>query len=127
MNWFQKIAQSLPPTYMGVGHNYRWNEDKDEYEELWKAKDSGNVIIWYYKDGNIIEQEGIGPHWVENADAKGRIETENNRGSVGFDNNDARVQRVVLEGLIQKYPGVRFVIYGVGGPFSLQQYWEMVS
>ena len=127
MNWLQKIAQSMAPTYVGVGHNYRWNEDTNKYEELWQAKDSGDVIVWYHKNGKITEQYGISPHWIENADAKGRIETGTNRGSIDFDNKDFRVQRKVLEDLIQKYPGIRFAIYEVGGPFSLQQYWERIS
>lgn len=127
MNWLQKIAQLLPPTYMGMGHNYRWNEDQEKYEELWAAKDSGDVIIWYYKDGQITEQDQYGPHWVDRADAKGRIETGKNRGSVTFDNKNIEVQQRVLEDLIQKYPGIRFGIYEQGGPFSLQQYWDMIS
>jgi len=125
MNWFQRIAQA--PTYIGVGHNYRWNENTNEYEELWQAKDSGDVIVWYHKDGKIVEQDGVSPHWVENADAKGRIESGTNRGSIAFDNEDTWVQRRVIENLVQKYPGVKFGVYVAGGPYSLQQYWDLIS
>lgn len=125
MNWFQKSCQSPPPSYLGVGHNYRWNEDADEYEEIWQSKGVKTTIIWYYKNGKIEEQqEEYDAHWIENEDARGRIEVDQNRGSVVFNNDNLRVQKSVLSDLVNHYPGVRFSIYGVpGSPISLQDYW----
>ncbi len=128
MNWLQKACQALPPTYLDVGHGYRWNEETNEREEIWRAKNAGDIILWYYKDGQLQEQEeGIGAHWVEHDDARGRIETNNNRGSIDLINKKPDVQRRVLSDLVDKYPEVKFVIYGSGGPFSLQEYWELIT
>ena len=129
MNWLQKISQGLAPTYLGVGHNYRWNEDERKYEELWQAKDKGDVIIWYYENGQIKEQEEYGPHWsVGEWSARGRIETGTGRGSIDFETSNEWEQRKVLNALIEKYPGISFGVYGIrGGPYTIQQYWEIIS
>ncbi|MHA2279005.1 MAG: hypothetical protein ACXAC2_24765, partial [Candidatus Kariarchaeaceae archaeon] len=111
-------------SYIGVGHNYRWNEDTNEYEELWQTKETQTTIIWYYKDGKIEEQEEYGVHWIEGEDAKGRIEVNNNRGSIQFNNDNPHIQKRILNDLVNNYPGIRFAIYGSGKPVSLQQYWE---
>ncbi len=67
MNWLQKIAQAIPPTYTGVGHGYRWNDQKDTYEELWQSLDRSDVILWYYENGQIREEKieyAHQPHWT---------------------------------------------------------------
>ena len=47
------VSQKLPPTYLGVGHNYRWNEETEKYEELFRSKHSDTVILWHYINGKI--------------------------------------------------------------------------
>ena len=90
MNWLQKIAQSIPPTYTGVGHGYRWNERENKYDELWRSRDSAPVILWYYESGQIVEeqqdyeQSDSPKHWSDTDDARGRIETGTGRGSIEF-------------------------------------------
>ncbi len=128
MNWLQKTCQSLPPTYLDVGHGFRWNEETNEREEIWRAKNAGDIILWYYKDGKMHEEEEFDSHWIEGDEARGRIETNNNRGSIDFANNRPYAHRKILSDLVDKYPGVKFAVYGTpGGPFSLQDYWESIS
>lgn len=127
MNWLQRLAQVMPPTYMGVGHGYRWNEDTEKYEELWQSKDNSPVILWYYRDGKLEEQTGYDAHWLEHEDAKGRIETGKKRGSITFRTDDLRLQKRILNALVDKYPGIRFGVYGIPRPMPLQDYWSSIG
>lgn len=133
MNWLQRLSQSFAPTYIGVGHNYRWNEETDEMEELWKAKDDEDVIIWYYQNGRLKEENYLRYHYDADMDfeAQGRIETGTGRGSAVFNHDNYSVNQRIVSSLINKYPGIRFSVYGnyngVKGPMSLQKYWEMIS
>lgn len=116
----------MPPTYTGVGHGYRLNEETGEMEELFRSRDDKQVVIWWYEGGQIVEQDEYGPHWGE-YEAKGRIETGAGRGSIDFETKDVRVQRRVLNLLVDKYPEIHFGVYVRGGPYSLQEYWEQIA
>lgn len=130
MNWLQKIShgESIPPTYLGVGHGYRWNEEENKMVETWQSGDTNPVILWSYEDGHIKEEyrtKSNRAHWSDHDLARGRIETGSQRGSIDFTTANSREQKRIIEELIDKYPGVKFSVYGVpGGPFSLQEYWE---
>lgn len=132
MNWMQRIAQQFPPSYTGVGHGYRWNEQEGKLEELWRTKNHQSVILWSYEGGQIIEsvQAGNDPHWSDTDDARGRIELESGLGSITFalgKEVNTRLQMRILDALTDKYPGVRFAVYARGGPYSLQEYWQMLE
>ncbi len=51
------------------------------------------------------------------------------RGSVTFNYRSPSIslQRQILNALVGKYPGVHFGIYERGGPYSMQQYWEILE
>ena len=131
MNWLQKIAQSLPPTYTGVGHGYRWDEENRKYVEHWQHADREPVILWWYEDGFISEEyrtKDNTAHWLaEDTPGLGRVETGTNRGSVAFNTDDPRLKKDILNALVDKYPGVKFGVYALGGPYTLQQYWQMIE
>lgn len=130
-NWLQKLSQSLPPSSMGVGHGYRWDDEKNEYQELWQSSDREPVLLWLYENEQITEEvrtQSNLAHWSDSDDARGRIETGTGRGSVIFDpqaNNYLR--KNILESLVEKYPGIKFGVYESGGPYSLQDYWKMLE
>lgn len=132
MNWLQKISDdSMAPNYTGVGHGYRWDSNENKYKELWQHPDREPVILWYYENGKIREEmrdASNRAHWSDKDNARGRVETGTGRGSVVFDGpTDAALQKRILEELIDKYPGIKFGIYERGGPYNMQQYWEILE
>jgi len=129
----QKTSQSIPPSYIGVGHGYRFNDETGQMEELWQSGDTNPVILWSYEDGYIKEEyrtKNNTAHWSTTDLARGRIETGSNRGSIDFTDSNLgirpnKTKKMIIEALVIKYPEVKFVVYGEpGGPFSLQKYWE---
>ncbi len=127
MNWLQKIAQFVPPSYMGVGHGYRFN-DMGEAQEVWQSGDTKPVILWSYEDGRITEDyrtRDNNAHWSATDLARGRIETGSQKGSVNFTTKDPEEKKKIIEELIAKYSGVKFFVYGEpGSPFDTQEYWS---
>ena len=129
MNWMQKTFQSIPPTYTGIGHGYRWDENENKYVELWQSKDTDPVLLWYYESGKIVEEKRMyqnHAHWSDTDDARGRIETGTGRGSIQFNNNgrnNVSLQMEILDALVDKYPGIKFSIHGRGKPYGMQDYW----
>jgi len=64
-------------------------------------------------------------HWSDTDDARGRIETGRNIGSIVFNTQDPYKPKKIIKELINKYPDVKFIIYGVpGAPLTVQQYWN---
>ena len=128
-NWLTKISQSIPPSYTNVGHGYRWDDQENKLQEEWKLPSIDPVILWNYENGQIHEQyrtKTNTAHWDESP-AKGRIETGTKRGSVTFDTGDPHLKQKILNALVDKYPGIKFSVYARGGPYKLQQYWEMIE
>ena len=127
-SWLQKTNSEFAPTYMGVGHNYIWNKDTGQYDQLWRHEDD-IITLWYYENGKIKEQKGLTRHQpTSNWDAFGRIETGSGNGSIAFYNYDPKRQKRILEALIDKYPGIKFTIYGMrGGSYTVQQYWNTLE
>ena len=119
------VSQKLPPTYIGVGHNYRWNEETGEYEELYRSRNSGHIVLWYYTSDREIVETNEKTHWDFGSHlAKGRIDIESKQGSISFGTGKIENQKQILNDLISKYPGILFGIYDIGGPYTIQQYWE---
>jgi hypothetical protein len=131
LNWLQKICQSFPPTYVGVGHGYRWDEGNKKHVELWQSGDTKPVLLWFWEKGIIYEDvrtKNNTAHWLLDIPAQGRIETGTNMGSVSFETDDTKLKKRILNDLVSKYPGVRFGVYGVEiNPIPLQQYWTMLE
>jgi len=130
MNWLQKISNSFPPSPMSIGHGYRWNEETGKNEEVWQSGDTSPVILWMYDGGQLIESyrtRDNTAHWSDSDDARGRIEMGTGRGSVNFSTINRHLQKRIIEELVDRYPEVRFGVYGVpGAPFSLQEYWNSI-
>jgi len=128
MNWMQKIASKLPPTPLYIGHGYRWNPDTGEVVEEWQSGDTEPVLLWSYDNNQLTElirTRDNSAHWSDTDDARGRIETGRNIGSIDFITKDPYKRKRIIKQLINKYPNVMFVVYGVlGAPLTIQQYWN---
>ena len=131
----------MPPTYLGVGHGYRWNPGIDQYRQLWQSQDRDPVILWRYESGQIVEETRGSEnqaHWSDTDNARGRIETGANRGSIQFNSRPMGkdrmqtpppvfLQRRILKDLVDKYPGIEFGVYEQGGPYRMQEYWDKLE
>ena len=127
--WLKRIAQA-PPTYLGIGHNYVWDENR--YKELWETKKSSpRVILWWFQNGEIYQEERNTKtrfHWLDPADgpARGRLDTEKMVGSITFDTPDEKTQKIIMDKIYQKFisMGYKMYIYERGGPYSFDQYYQ---
>jgi len=133
LNWLSKISQSVPPSYIGVGHGYRWDSNKHIYDDTYIPKKS--VVLWHYQNGQIHEQPRERVNTMHNDEyaeggpypAKGRIENDTKIGSILFMTPDTKLKKDILNALVDKYPGIKFSVYARGGPYRLQQYYEMIE
>ena len=129
MNWFKKISQAIPPTYVGVGHGYEWNQEEKRYKEMWETGKSMQSLLWHYNGREIVSEPRTSQnkaHWIEEPHfSQGRIDVKSKTGSIAFNVMATDYHKKdTIEKLIEKFPDIRFFIYDKGGPYTAQEYFE---
>jgi len=132
MSWLWKACQvkSPPPTYVGVGHGYHW--DGERLREQWETGRSWSSLLWWYDNstGQIVSEprtRNNSAHWLDGAVAKGRIDVEEQIGSITFESSgdvgwEYKLQEQIIDKVQKKWPQVTFYVYARGGPYSVPEY-----
>lgn len=141
MNWLQKIAQIavdklVPPTYTDIGHGYEYTQEGRK--EKWQLGKSWSALLWWFENDQIITEprtKNNTAHWLENCPAQGRVDIDDGVGSITFsfpnrgreeviDPQITAKKRRIINMLLEKFPGIRFYVYGNGAPVDLEHYME---
>lgn len=105
-----------------------------------------SIILWAYSRGRILAKTvkvvkddspfaraPVGPihedlPWsMSGVGAKGRIDPSTELGSVIFESTNSRLQRKISDALVERYPGVRWTVFGEGPSMPLQKYYETLA